>query len=479
METKRQPKALPYLFLTEMWERFGFYVVQGMLILYLTEAFGFSDDKSYTIQGVFTALAYVAPIIGGILADRFLGFKTSIVWGGALLITGYAMLALPYESIFYPALATIIVGNGLFKPNISSLLGQLYDANDPRRDSGFTLFYVGINLGALLAGLISGTVKNHFGWHAGFALSSVGLVVGLCTFFLGLKWGDIKYKSPSLKKIKFFTRPWLFVYCLIAIVVVNFWLQSIVLSKWLLPVFGVFLLGYIFALIMKEDKRYRSQLILLNFLIFSSVVFWTLYLQIFSSANLFIDRLVDKEIFGLAIPTTVFYALVSLYIMFLGPLMAWSWQTLNESDRNPSPFIKFIFAIVMIGIGFLLLSASTHFTNAAHQVSLLWIIVAYFAITLGEMLLSPIGLSAVTILSPMHLTGTMMGIWFVALGFGGQFAGLIAKLSSIPKSITDPVAQLPIYGKAFFEYACLAFVVAAILFVMQFILRKWLAQSSN
>src|SRR3990167_5124740 len=150
--TRHYPKALPYLFLTEMWERYGFYVVQGMLVLYMTKAFGFTDDDSFTIVGVFTALAYIAPMVGGFIADRVLGFKTSIVWGGVLLSMGYAILALPWTDMFYLSLATIIVGNGLFKPNISSLLGQLYKPGDTARDTGFTIFYIGINIGAFFAG---------------------------------------------------------------------------------------------------------------------------------------------------------------------------------------------------------------------------------------------------------------------------------------------------------------------------------------
>ena len=176
---KRHPKALPFLFLTEMWERFGFYVVQGMLVLYMTKSFGFSDDKSYTILGVFSALAYTAPMIGGMIADRLIGFKLAIVWGGIFLSMGYTFLALSGPHDFYFALGTIIVGNGLFKPNISSLLGSLYSSSDTGRDAGFTIFYVGINIGALMARISSGYIKDYFGWQAGFILAVSVLIVSL------------------------------------------------------------------------------------------------------------------------------------------------------------------------------------------------------------------------------------------------------------------------------------------------------------
>lgn len=473
----RHPKALPYLFLTEMWERFGFYVVNGMLVLYLTHAFGFSDEKSFTILGVFMALAYISPMIGGILADRFLGFKTAIFWGGLFLITGYAFLALPWSNLFYPALATIIVGNGLFKPNISSLLGTLYKYDDPARESGFTIFYIGINIGALLAGISSGAIKDHFGWQAGFGLASGGLLIGLCTFALGVKFGDIKYKAETLVRKKFLTKPWLIFYCIIGIGIITFWLQNTMISNWVLPIFGAAILIYIITVACFQPPEQRNRLLLLIFLILSSIVFWALFLQLFSSSNLFIDRLVDKHFIWFNIPTTFFYSLEGAFVILLGPFMVWSWQTLSQNERNPSPFIKFIFATIFIGLGFAVLGASTYFSNSDHMISLWWVVASYLLITMGEMLLSPIGLSAVTTLSPPHLTGMMMGVWFVGTGFGGQFSGQLAKLSSVPKDITDAATQLPIYRSAFFDYAYLAFGVAVLLFVLQWGLRKILKEN--
>lgn len=478
--SRHHPKALPYLFLTEMWERFGFYVVQGMLVLYMTQAFGFSDSASYTIMGVFSALAYISPMVGGYLADSILGFKQAILWGGFFLIFGYAFLALPFSgtSFFYFALATIIVGNGLFKPNISSLLGALYPPGDTGRDSGFTIFYVGINTGVLLAGLSSGFIKNHFGWHAGFGLASIGLVIGLITFFIGLKWGEMHapiHSHYADRKPKWLKKPYLFFYCLFAIALISLLLRSSLLGQWLLPTMGIVLLFFIFMLASKQQEDYRKRLYMLNVLILSSIVFWMIYLQMFFSVNLFIERLVNKTILGFEIPTTAFYSLEALFVILLGPLLAWSWHSLNQNNRNPSPFSKFISAIALVGLAFLVLAGGTYFHNTNSLVNPMWIVLAYFLITVGEMLLSPIGLSAVTMLSPPHLTGMMMGVWFVALGFGGQFAGWLAKLSSVDelKNVAD---QLPIYRIAFAEYAAIAFVVVGILLVMQLFLKKILIE---
>lgn len=474
MKKSRHPKALPFLFLTEMWERYGFYVVQGLLILYMTKAYGFSDSKSYTILGSFSALVYIAPMIGGIIADRILGFKQAILWGAIILSLGYAFLVFSGPDTFYYALAIIVLGNGLFKPNISSLLGTLYAPGDATRDSGFTIFYVGINIGALFAGLTSGFIKDHFGWHASFALASGGLIIGLMTFIYGIRSGAINYQAAmgELRQKWFLTEPFLLFYGILAIPLLANFLSSEWAGKWLLPMVGIFLLFFIFVLAYKHSPRERNRLITLNILIMASIVFWMIWMQIFFSANLFIDRVVDKDVFGFHIPTTVFYALESVFVVVLGLIFAWSWQGSNEKYTPASHFIKFVFAIFFVGLGFLTLALSTYFTNSQHLVNPAWIVLSYALITVGELLLSPIGLSAVTMLSPRHLTGMMMGIWFVALGFGGAFAGWLATFSSVPETVSDAVIQLPIYRKAFMSYAYLAFVVALILFIIQLLVNK-------
>lgn len=478
---KNHPKALPYLFLTEMWERFGFYVVQGMLVLYMSKGFGFSDDHSYIITGVFSALAYIAPFIGGSLADRLLGFKTSIILGGLFLSAGYAMLALPWVDGFYFALATIIVGSGLFKPNISSLLGSLYGEHDLHRESGFTIFYVGINTGILLAGLSSGYIKDHFGWHAGFGLASIGLIIGLATFLSGLKkLTNIKHNSAIvLSKINWPQKIIVIFCCLLVILLIGFLLQSPLLAKCLLPVAGVLLLAFLFIITYQQTLKYRRRLLNLNALILSSIVFWMLYMQMFFSANFFIDRLVKRDWLGFHIPTTAFYAFEAIFVILSGPAFAWSWQTLNQARKNPSSFSKFVLAIIFAGLGMLTLGVSTYFPNADMLINPLWVILAYFLITVGEMLLSPIGLSAVTTLSPRQLVGMMMGIWFVALGFGAGFAGWLAKLANVPVSVTDLGAQLIIYRHAFLDYTLIAFALALFLYAIPLFYKRFYRSESS
>lgn len=467
-QPSQHPKALPFLFLTEMWERFGFYVAQGLLVLYMSKYYGFSDDVSYSISGIFAGLVYISPFIGGSLADKLLGFKTAILWGGLFLVLGYALLSLSSNhAMFYPALATIVIGNGLLKPNISSLLGAQYTENDPRRDAGFTFFYIGINIGATLSGL-SGYIKNAFGWHTTFAVASFGMIIGLMTFLIGMKYCRDK-RSCTLDNagiVKFF------IGCLIAIAAISLLIQTSAVANWLLPTAGIILLAFLIVLIAKQTPAYRNRMIVLTILILSSIVFWMLFLQLFNSANLYIDRLVEKSLFGIQLTTTVFYASEGVFIILLGPLFAWLWQTLATHRLNPSPIAKFIFGIFSTGLGFLILSISTQYPAPTEMINPLWIFSAYFVITIGELCLSPIGLSAVTELAPPHLVGMMMGIWFVATGFGGIFAGWIAKLASVPEATAAVNEKLAIYHNAFIQYAGLAFMMASILFFVYLALKN-------
>lgn len=461
----QHPRALPYLFLTEMWERFGFYIVQGLLVLYMTGYFKFSDSESYMILGVFTALAYISPLLGGYIASRLLGYRTAILWGGCFLILGYALLSLRDAKIFfYPALATIVVGNGLFKPNISSLLGSQYEEDDLSRDAGFTIFYIGINIGAFLAGLSSGYIKEYFGWSTSFFLASLGLIIGLLTFISGFK--TLKANTASLQSTGAFKIK-LLICSLLAIAAVSFLLKVYFLANWLLPIIGIILLILLTAITLQQSGDDRRKMMILNILIISSIVFWMLFLQMFYSANLFVARLVDRDYFGIHLSTTIFWGSESIFIILLGPFFAQLWQKLAKLNKNPSAITKFYLGIFAAGIGFVVLALSTFMKVEGQLINPCWIFLSYFLITIGELLISPIGLSAVTQLAPTSLTGLMMGVWFVATGLGGYFAGMIAEIASIPDTLTLESAKLAIYQQAFLDYAYLAFFVAIILFFVQ------------
>lgn len=468
MQTSRkfhqdQPQILTYLFLTEMWERFGFYTAQGLLVLYMSEYFNFVDKKSFVISGLFAGLAYIAGIVGGYIADNFLGYKTTVIWGGFFLIAGYLLLAVSVDpSLFYISLATIIAGNGLLKPNISSLLGTQYETSE-KRDTGFTIFYMGINIGAALSGL-SGYIRDYFGWHMPFVCASIGMMIGMFVFFSSLKYTKTTQTPKSINKLLLLC----FVFLCIAGLSLLFSLDKN--AEWLLPSVGIILLIYMVRLVAKQSKDYRKPTLLLLNLILFSIVFWMLFYQLFISANIFVERMVEKDFYGIKLTTTIFYASEGVFVILLAPFFAWLWHTLSMINKNPSLPVKFALALVSLGCGFLLLAISTYYPNNNSLINPLWVFAAYFLITIGEMLLSPIGLAAVTILAPPNLTGFMMGIWFVAIGFGGFFAGMIATVAIVPKTITLVADKLLIYHHAFLVYAIIAFITAGLLFLLRLLL---------
>lgn len=470
INNNKQPAALPVLFFAEMWERFGFYIVQGLLVLYLTQALGWSDDKSYTVSGAFTALVYISPLIGGYIADKILGFKMTIIGGGILLAIGYALLALlahGNETFLYFALAVVIVGNGFFKPNIGSLLGTFYNADDTRREAGFTFFYMGINLGSMLATLSSGFVKDAFGWWAGFALASAGLILGTINFLIGSKrligHGDAPAKvvtaSPLLNWLH--SKSAVVTGTLVSIPLITFLLQEKGVAAILLSVAAVLIVISLVKLAYKQPTLLaRHRQLSLIFLTLIAVVFWAIFFQIFFSLNLFVERSIDRHLFGMEIPAVALISFEAMFIVILSPIFASFWQKLDARGKNPSTPMKFCLAFVLVAIGFFLLWLSTHFHNAEGLISLWWIPVSYLLITIGELLLSPIGLSAVTLLAPPQAVGMMMGVFLIAIGYGGKLAGVIAQIASIPEGITDKIVESHYYGNAFITYATLSIVVA-------------------
>ncbi len=463
----KQPAVIPVFFATEMWERFGFYVIQALLVLYMTnKVFGFSDSKSYAILGVYSAISWITPILGGYVASRILDFEHAVTLGGCLLAFGYALLALPHEYFFYGALAILSIGNGFFKPNISSYLGDFYHEKDPYREKGYTIFYVGMNVGALIASVSSGYLVRYFGWHVPFLLSSIGLLMGTATFVFGLAY---------LKKVNKFNRIKLSIAKKnpLAIALVYFgalvlmalsyemirhrgFANEIMLGGGALVFIG--LIAYAF----RYNIMARNKMLACIFLTILSIVFWAIFFQIFFSTNLFIERAVNRHIFGFTLPTPLFTGLESIFIVLLGPFFAVLWQKLSTKNKNPSIPLKFTLAMLSIAVAFLIAYAGTTYTNAAGMSNMIFIVFAYLFITIGELLLSPIGLAMVTVFIPQELVGLMMGVWFVALGLGEKLAGVIANYAAIPKDIHSIPAMDKIYGHAFLQYTALALIFSVI-----------------
>ena len=436
------PKGLFVCFATEMWERFSYYGMRALLILYLTKHWEFSDATSYLIYGAYTSLVYIMPVFGGMLADQILGSKKAVTYGAILLVFGHlGMTVENSEQIFYLSLALIVSGVGFLKPNISTMVGALYEEGDPRRDSGFTIFYMGINIGAFTATLLCGYLGEQVGWAYGFGAAGIGMLFGLMIFLWGQKYLEglaeppsKKYleKVPGMKGITY--EYWAYMSGILMVVVTWFLVQNSQLVGQLLGGFGVIFIGaWLLYALFRCDSEERDRLIVVGILILFSLIFWALFEQAGSSLNILTDRGVDRVIFGWEVPASMFQSLNAGFIFTIAPLFAMLWIALAKRNMEPSTPIKFSIGIILVGLGFLALVYGMK-SSEGLQTGVLWIILIYLLHTLGELCLSPVGLSSVTKLSPQRIVGFMMGMWFFASAAGNYVAGLIAKATASESS---------------------------------------------
>jgi POT family proton-dependent oligopeptide transporter len=459
----KQPKAFYFIFFLELWERFGYYGMQALLVLYMSKVFLFSDDAAYETFAVFSALAYLTPMLGGYVGDQLLGYRRSLLLGGILLTIGYVLLAIPNDkNFFYLGLCMICVGNGLFKPNTNSLLGKVYGHNDPRLESGFTLFYMGINIGSLLAMSSVGYVQEAWGWPVAFGLSAVGLILGLSIFLTFA--GIIKNvgSKPDLHPLNKSILPKFIPGLLLTIGLVYVLLHEIVIANIVLS-FADLIVAVIFAyLLMRTQGEERRKLLASLILILLSITFFALYWQMPMSINLFTERNVEHQLFGFYIPTASFQSFNPFWIFILSPILSIAYQKTAVRGVNPSIPTKFALGLIMIGLSFLILKMSTFYADQASQVSSWWVILSYLLGALGELLVSAIGLAMITKLAPPRLLGFMMGTWFLGTAAGAAFGGQIAKLASIPEHLVDPSQSLNIYGNVFLQYGLFSIVIGII-----------------
>ncbi len=465
----RQPRALVVLFLTEMWERYGFYIIQGLLTLYMINFLSFTDSHAYGIAGSYLALVYISPLLGGYMANNLFGYRRSIILGGVLLSLGYAIIAMHSHTMYW-GLATIVLGNGFFKPNISSFLGDFYEEADARRESGFTIFYVGINLGGLIGTSTSGYIQAWLGWHSSFAMASMGMVLGLLIFIIGRRQFEAKGYIPASQlpdKLEWLGQPAIFaVILLVLLVAVRQILESELVANVLLSIVAISTVCLLIFQSLRFDSYWRNRMLALSCLIIFSVFFWALFFEQFDVINIFVDRAVSKDLFGLHIPTVAFISFEQISVIIFGPLMAWYWHRLNRKNKNPSVPMKFALSVIFLVIAYAVLYFGSHIVDAKGLVSGYWVIACYALIAIGEIFLSPIGLSIVTELAHPKLVGLMMGVWFMAIGFGGKLAGVLAKLGDVPKSVVSMSKMNAIYQQAFFYYMLLAVVLTILAFCM-------------
>ena len=431
------PKGLFVLFFAEMWERFSYYGMRALLIFYLTQHWLFNDEKASVIYGAYTALVYIAPVLGGYLADKYLGQRKAVLFGAVLLTIGHFLMAFegegtlgqnnPMIDIFWAALAFIIVGSGFLKANISVIVGQLYPRTDIRRDGAYTIFYMGINVGAAVGTIIAGYLGQTYGWAYGFGAAGIGMLLGLVVFvvFKPLLLGKGESTVPEKLAAPFMGMKfeWFLYLVGFAAVAVTWWLvQNQAIVGTILGVFGLALVAFVVWEAIKIGGHDRDRIFAAMFLIIGSVLFWALFEQAGSSLNLFTDRYVDRQ----GVSASIFQSINPIYIIMLAPLFAGLWTWLGKKGLEPSTPAKFGLALIQLGAGFLVLVLGANTVGMENMTPVIFIFLIYLLHTTGELCLSPVGLSAMNRLAPAHMASLIMGTWFFASATGNFVAGLIA-----------------------------------------------------
>lgn len=478
-----QPKGLYLLFFTEMWERFGFMSLQTMFVLYLSHVFHFSDHHAYLLLGAFGAFQWLSPVPGGYLADRFFGFQRAIIIGSCLFACGYLISALPHKSWFLLGLTLLILGHGLFKPNVSSIVGSLYQPDDPKRDSGFTIFYMGVNIGTLIPPLFIGSLIASYGWYWGFLLASVGMLVSLLTFLLGRKRLQQRGNMPEHSVLKNKQQSKQFYLSFIAgcIVAVAFcYLVMLVprTSDVLFIVASVIILAIVIRITLHLQKTDRNNMLVCVILTVISIGFWSIYMQCFSSFMLFADRNLDLHLLGFKIHPEFTQMFNPMFIILLSPILSLVWPYLNRKNKNPTYPVKFALGISSMAIGLLLLALCIKVFNHHGYTSAWFMVLSYLFQTIGELVLSPIGLSMISALAPKKYVGMMMGIWFLSIAAAFAIGGELATIADVPKHATLLQSQ-DIYMHAFFDYGWLGAVLAVIAFLAAPKLKKMISLQNS
>lgn len=459
------PRGLATLFFTELWERFSYYGMRALLVLFMTAeamggnpGLGFDVGKATAIYGLYTFFVYVLSLPGGWVADKLWGQRKAVFVGGCIIAAGHFSMAVPTTAFFYLGLALIVIGTGLLKPNVSSMVGDLYPEGGARRDAGFSIFYMGINLGAILGPLLCGIVGEGYNWHWGFSLAGFGMVLGLISYKYGFDYlrgaGELKTGESDEILNKRSRRFYSILSAVAAVTIIFVFLMSSgVIALTLQELAGnlgaaaviitVLFFGYI-IFYGGHTKDEKKKLGVIFWLFILAALFWSGFEQAGSSLNLFAKDLTDRVILGWEAPASTLQLINPFFIVVLAPVFGWLWTWLASRNANPSIPVKFGLGLFGLAAGFFVLSWGAANATQANPVGPEWLIVTYFLHTCGELALSPVGLSSMTKLAPPSRVSQMMGIWFVATAVGNLFAGLVAgELETLaPSSLFWSVAMI-------------------------------------
>jgi POT family proton-dependent oligopeptide transporter len=472
---REQPRAFHMIFLLELWERFGFYTVQGVLTLFFIRYLGYSDSDSYYTFGAFSALVYGMVVIGGYLGDKVLGTKRTIVLGLIVLSAGYFSLAIADKEHVFLALGLICVGNGIFKANPSNLLAKCYAPNDPRLHGGFTLYYMAINLGSIIALVAGPEIASRYNYSYTYMMSAIGLLIGLANYGLQRKY--VAHINTAADQRKISLLYWLIVFIGIYLFTIGsaYLLQHVMIAKNLLWVITAAVVMYYGYLAQKESRAARIRMIVAFVLMVEAVIFFTLYQQMPTSLNLFAVNNVVPDFFGIKIDAQSFQALNPIWIVLMSPVLAHFYARLNRKGVMFAIPYKFALGMTMCALSFLLLYFTRYFYTGNGMVSSWWLIASYLFQSIGELLVSALGVAMVAELVPAQIAGFVMGIWFLTSAVAGFIGATVASYTALPEHIKPGVESLMIYTKVFACIGIVTLVVAVLMWLLAPSLSRYIA----
>ncbi len=476
---REQPRAFHMIFMLELWERFGFYTVQGIITLYFIRYLGYSDLDAYYTFGAFSALVYGLVVIGGYLGDRLLGTKRAIVLGLIVLALGYFALAITDKEQVFFALGLICTGNGLFKANPSNLLAKCYEPNDPRLHEGFTLYYMAINLGSMIALFAGPSIASRYGYSPAYMLSGLGLLIGLLNY--GLQRQYIRHVHTKADSRPIGWWQWIIIVfgILLCAEVSAYLLQHVFLAKNLLWVVTITVMVSYFYFMRKENKASFMKMCVAFILMFEAVIFFTLYQQMPTSLNLFAVNNVIPHFLGFTIDPQSFQALNPIWIVIMSPILAYFYSHLNKKNRSiPTPY-KFALGMTMCGFSFLLLYFARYTYTENGMISSWWLIISYLFQSLGELLVSALGVAMVAELVPPSIAGFVMGIWFLTSAVAGFLGASVASYTALPAHIKPGVDSLMLYTNVFACIGLITLIIALCMWLIAPLLSRYSILSSS
>ncbi|MGB2078899.1 MAG: peptide MFS transporter [Vibrio sp.] len=491
---KNQTQSFMTVSLIELWERFGYYGMQALIVYFMIQRLGFKDTQANLVWGACAALIYVSPAIGGWIGDKVLGTKRTMLLGAGILSAGYALMTVPSENTWFlfAALGVIVVGNGMFKPNAGNLVRKIYEGDDSKLDSAFTIYYMAVNVGSTFSMLLTPWIKdyvnaqydNGYGWHAAFGVCCVGLLVGLFNFFLMRKTLTKYGSEPDLRPVDKSKLMMVLAGCVVAVGISAMILEYQALARAFVYAAGIVVLGIFYHLIKNSQKDERAGLIAALVLIIQTVFFFIFYQQMSTSLALFALRNVnlDFTVMGTHLLTwspAQFQALNPIWIMLLSPILALMYSRAGKNGNDLSIAAKFALGFAVVALGFFIYGVAGHFADANGKTTSWVMIGGYGAYSLGELLVSGLGLAMIARYVPARMGGFMMGAYYVASGIAQYLGGVVANYASIPEGMTDPLQTLPIYTNLFNKLGMAAVVCTLIALAVLPLMRKLDAQHQN